>query len=87
MAIIAAVEAERKFGELLDRVQGGEEIVITRHEQPVARLIPEAARSLEEVRRAAEGLLALQNEIARSAAGQRSIPWDEFKACVEEGRR
>ena len=51
MATIPAFEAKTKFGELLDRVIGGEEIVITRHEKPVARIIPEGSPSLAEVRR------------------------------------
>jgi len=87
MATVPAFEAKTKFGELLDRVMGGEEIVITRHEKPVARLIPEGTRSLEGIRRAAEGLEALQKEIAASSAGQRAVPWKEFKSFVEEGRR
>jgi prevent-host-death family protein len=37
---IGAFEAKNTLGALLDRVQLGEEIVITRHGKPVARLIP-----------------------------------------------
>jgi prevent-host-death family protein len=87
MATIPAFEAKTKFGELLDRVMGGEEIVITRHEKPVARLIPEGAQSLEGIRRAAEGLEALQKEIAAFSAGRRAVSWKEFKSLVAEGRR
>lgn len=87
MATIPAFEAKTKFGELLDRVLGGEEIIITRHEKPVARLIPERGQRLEEVRRAAEGLKTLQQEIAASASGKRPVSWKEFKSFVEEGRR
>ncbi len=87
MATVPAFEAKTKFGELLDRVLGGEEIVITRHEKPVARLIAEGGRSLAEIRRAAEGLEALQKEIAAYVAGQRAVSWKEFKSFVEEGRR
>ena len=39
MIEIGAFEAKNKFGSLLDRVEDGEEIVITRHGRPVARLI------------------------------------------------
>jgi prevent-host-death family protein len=87
MATIPAFEAKTKFGELLDRVIAGEEIVITRHEKPVARMIPEGARSLEGIRSAAEGLEALQKEIAASGGGRRATSWKEFKSFVEEGRR
>ena len=40
MTEIGAFEAKNKLGSLLDRVESGEEIVITRHGKPVARLIP-----------------------------------------------
>jgi prevent-host-death family protein len=87
VATVPAFEAKTRFGELLDRVIAGEEIVITRHEKPVARLIPEGGKSLVAIRRAAEGLEALQREIARFCAGKAAPSWKEFKSFVEEGRR
>ena len=39
-ATIGAFEAKTRFSELLERVRAGEEITITRHEKPVARLVP-----------------------------------------------
>ncbi len=44
MPKIGAFEAKNTFGALLDRVQRGEEIIITRHGQPVARLVPNAGK-------------------------------------------
>ena len=41
MSTVTAFEAKTRFGELLDRVSRGEEVVITRHDKPVARLIPD----------------------------------------------
>ena len=38
MATVPAFEAKTRFGELLDRVIAGEEIVITRHGRPVAHM-------------------------------------------------
>jgi prevent-host-death family protein len=40
MTEIGAFEAKNKLSALLDRVEQGEEITITRHGRPVARLIP-----------------------------------------------
>jgi len=40
MLEIGAFEAKNTLGSLLDRVEHGEEIVITRHGKPVARLVP-----------------------------------------------
>lgn len=39
MIYVGAFEAKTHLSSLLDRVAGGEEIVITRHGKPVARLI------------------------------------------------
>jgi prevent-host-death family protein len=36
---VGAFEAKTKLSELLDRVERGEEVVITRHGKPVARLV------------------------------------------------
>lgn len=87
MATISAFEAKTRFGELLDRVLEGEEIVITRHEKPVARLIGEGRRNLADIRRAAEGLEALQKEIADSGKGKGRLTWNDFKSAVDEGRK
>ena len=38
MTIFSAREARTRFGELLDRVTRGEEIVITRHDKPVSTI-------------------------------------------------
>jgi len=84
MATLPAFEAKTKFGELVDRVLQGEEIIITRHEKPVARLIAEGGPSLSDIRRAAEGSKALQVEIAASSKGKRAVSWVEFKSWVEE---
>jgi len=40
MREIGAFEAKSKLGQLLDWVEAGEEIVITRRGKPVARLVP-----------------------------------------------
>ena len=37
---IGAFEAKNKLGQLLDRVEAGEEVVITRRGKPVAKLVP-----------------------------------------------
>lgn len=44
MVTVGVFEAKTKLSELLDRVAQGEEIMITRHGKPVARLVaPERA--------------------------------------------
>jgi prevent-host-death family protein len=48
MANYGVAEAKNKFTHLLDRVQDGERVVITRHGKPVAELRPMQALSWEE---------------------------------------
>ena len=87
MATITAFDAKTRFGELLDRVAGGEEVVITRHDQPVARIVPEGRPRLEDVRGAVVGLRNLQQEISRRPSAKRKLTWKHFKSFVEEGRK
>lgn len=49
--IVGAYDAKTRFAELLDRAAGGEEITITKHGTPVARLIPITTTGSEENRR------------------------------------
>jgi prevent-host-death family protein len=84
MAKVTAFEAKTHFGELLDRVSKGEEVVITRHDKPVARLIPEGAQRLDDVRRAAAGLRELQQRIRRRSKAKLSDR--EVRSAIEHGR-
>ena len=85
MARVTAFDAKTRFGELLDRVSKGEEVVITRHDKPVARPIPEGAQRLDEVRRSVQGLRDLQQRIRRRSKARLSDA--EVRAAIEEGRR
>jgi prevent-host-death family protein len=40
MHIVDVAQAEARFAELLGRVQAGEEILLTRADEPVARILP-----------------------------------------------
>lgn len=84
MATVTAFEAKTRFGELLDRVSKGEEVVITRHDKAVARLIPEGAPCLDEVRRSVEGLRHLQQRIRRRSKVK--LTDREVRAAIEHGR-
>jgi prevent-host-death family protein len=85
MAIVNAFEARTHFGSILDRVAGGEEIVITRHDKPVARMIPEGRVSLETVQSAVAGLRKLRGKMSKRKAYR--APTDaEIKAAVDQGR-
>jgi prevent-host-death family protein len=51
--VVGAYDAKTHFSELLEKVAAGEEITITRHGTPVARLVPVTKTSTVEKRRAA----------------------------------
>jgi len=85
MAQVTAFEAKTRFGELLERVAKGEEVVITRHDKPVARLIPEGAQRLDEVRRSVQGLRDLQQQIRRRSKAKLSSA--EVRSAIDSGRR
>jgi prevent-host-death family protein len=84
MRKVTAFEAKTRFGELLDRVSRGEEVIITRHDRAVARLVPEGAPRLDEVRRAVSGLRELQDRIRRRSRAKLSDR--EVRLAIEEGR-
>jgi prevent-host-death family protein len=85
MAKVTAFEAKTRFGELLERVANGEEVVITRHDKPVARLVPEGARRLTEVQRSVQGLKDLQARIKRRSRAKLSAR--DLRAAIDAGRR
>jgi prevent-host-death family protein len=85
MATVTAFEAKTHFGRLLDRVSRGEEIIITRHEKPVARVVPEGLPALREVQEAVGELRNLRREIARRR-GFKPLSDREIREAVQEGR-
>ena len=59
MREIGAFEAKNKLGQLLDLVEQGEEITITRHGKEVARLVPaRPVRSRDQAREALQCMRA-----------------------------
>ena len=60
MSRIGAFEAKTHLPQLLRRVQAGERFVITRHNRPIAELIPFQHRDTAEVQAAIEDLKAFQ---------------------------
>lgn len=83
MTTVGAFEAKTKLSELLDMVERGEEITITRHGDPIARLVP--VRSGDEQAR----IRTLISDIkeTRAASGMSRTTVDEILAWRKEGRR
>ena len=87
MESIGLFEAKTHLSELVARAERGEEVVITRHNRPVAKLVPISEVSPELVQRRREALSDLQ-AIGRDIA-QRGGPItrEEILEWVREGRR
>ena len=85
MATVTAFQAKTRFGELLDRVARGEEIVITRHERAVARLIPEGGANVRHARNAVAELRAGRAAMARRREFKPLTDRD-IKGSIEKGR-
>ena len=79
MSEIGAFEAKTHLPKLLKRVQQGERFVTTRHNQPVAELIPFRQRDTARIRAAIDGLKEFQR--AHSLGGL------SVRQMIEEGRR
>ena len=85
---VGAFEAKNTLGTLLDRVERGEEIVITRHGKPVARLVPSTVHiDQDRVRAAFDRLRERARHLARENPGQPAFDWEEIKKLRDEGRR
>lgn len=85
MATVTAFQPKTPFGELLDRVVRGEEVVITRHEKAVARLAPEGGANLEHTRQVAAELRARRLSMAKRQ-GFKPRTDLEIKGSIEEWR-
>ena len=81
MAEVGAFEAKNTLRALLDRVAQGEEIVITRHGRPVARLVPNAGQ----IDRAQANAAAARMR-ARAQNLKVRFDWDAMKADRDAGR-
>jgi prevent-host-death family protein len=81
---VGAYDAKTRWSELLDRVEKGEQIVITRHGRPVARLIPEPGTDRTVARAAVGRLVALGEQLAARGI---NLTDADIRALREEGRR
>jgi prevent-host-death family protein len=82
MRAFGAFEAKNKFGHLLDLVEHGEEVMITRHGREVARIVP-ARPSINR----AEAHAAVQRIRARAEQLKLGrFDWPEWKVYRDAGR-
>ena len=84
MQMIGAFDAKNQLSALLDAVERGEEVMITRHGKPVAKLVsPDFKQDRSRAIAAAERLRQLAATIPPPLPGEEL----SMKALIEEGRR
>jgi prevent-host-death family protein len=70
MITVGAFEAKTKLSELLNRVEGGEEVVVTRRGKPIARLVPAGGKPQARPHRTtAEELIEIGRRFRRRVKG------------------
>lgn len=82
MREVGAFEAKNRLGMLLDWVEAGEEVIITRRGKAVARLVPNA--SGRDARQALEAVARIRQRAKAMRTGV--FDWTAWKAMRDEGR-
>ncbi|MGH7121265.1 MAG: type II toxin-antitoxin system Phd/YefM family antitoxin [Acetobacteraceae bacterium] len=80
MRDIHASDAKTHLPQILDAVERGETVRITRHGQPIARIVPEADRRQAEIDKAVANIKAL-----RRRTGKITLP--ELLSARHEGHK
>jgi prevent-host-death family protein len=80
MREVQASEAKARLPSLLDAVERGETIIITRHGKPIARIVPEADRRQAEIDRVAAEIEEFRKTMPR-------IPLEEILSERHEGHK
>ena len=84
MIAFGTYHAKTHFTDLLARVESGEEITITRHGRPVARIVPiaDAARRTE-----SDDIVGEFRKIRQAVAKRGGMKGVSIRDLVREGRR
>ncbi len=87
MESIGLFEAKTHLSELIARAERGEEVIITRHNKPVAKLVPINEVPADLVARRRRALAELQDIGRRMVERGGPITVDEILQWRDEGRR
>lgn len=87
METIGLFEAKTHLSELVARAEQGEEVIITRHNKPVAKLVPIGQVSAELVARRRQAMADLEVIGRRVVERTGGITRDEILEWVREGRK
>lgn len=89
MIEIGAYEAKTHLPKLLERVQRGERIVITKHGRPIAELAPVRERDTARIRSAIGNMRSLRDSLARRGVVMKNIlrPGETLRDLSHQGHR
>jgi prevent-host-death family protein len=71
--VISVAEAKARFSEMIERVQGGERLIVSRRGRPVLALVPPAEAEVDSTPRT--GLASIAGALS---------DWDELPQVVDE---
>jgi len=81
MTSVGSFEAKTHLAQLLARVARGEKIIITKHGQPVAMLVPATKQAKKDVKQVVKEMLEYRDRQQRTLGGI------SLRELIEEGRR
>ena len=82
-SLVGTFHAKTHFSQLIERVQKGEEITITKHHKPVARLVPADRPLREHVAKVFRQMDVLRKSIEAAKPQDKT----NLKDLINEGRR
>ena len=80
MQTLQASEAKTHFLRILDDIERGETVVVTRHGRPVARIVPEPEIDRERVEQAMKEILEIRKRT-------KPVSLEEIFSARDEGRK
>jgi prevent-host-death family protein len=80
MREVQSSDAKARLPQLLDEVERGETIIITRHGRPIARIVPEVDSQAAETRKAMDRIAAFRQTMP-------NLSLDEILSARHEGHK
>lgn len=87
MPIVGAFEAKNRLGALLDLVERGEEVTITRHGKPVAKLVAPATSETQQQKPFDKEAAKAAVEAIREMRKGVTLGGISIRELIDEGRR
>jgi len=81
---VQASVAKTHLPQLLDEVEHGETIIITRRGRPIARIVPETQSRQHQINQAIDNIIELGNEVRRRNP---DITIEEILSSIHEGHK